>query len=159
MISRKKFIVCFMFFLCIAFVGCSSKNIKNSEMNSTKNMNLIYKEVISPNEEFIENEDDIVKYIVEIYQDKNKNILVNASSNSKLFKPLQQEIECDKSISDSDIIIEWTTLMGNTTPKKDDQFGVAHITIFSNGKEIRELTINFVNRGIEIIEKAIHKNN
>ena len=44
-------------------------------------MELIYEETISPNKEYVEKEEDIVNYTVEVYQDDDHMIFVNANSN------------------------------------------------------------------------------
>ncbi|MGO5443477.1 hypothetical protein ACTQXY_08135 [Faecalimonas sp. LCP19S3_D12] len=98
-----------------------------------------------------------MKYTIEIYQDENNRILVNAKSNSNFFEPLQYEIEFNTSISKSDVDIEWTTLMGNPTPTADDQLGIAYVSILEKGKDLNEIKISFVNRGIEIIEDTLEK--
>lgn len=155
---RKKivFSVCFIFTLVFGLSGCSSK--KTDDIISTDNMKLIYEETISPNKEYVEKEEDIVNYTVEIYQNKDNVILVNSKSNSEFFEPLQYKVECDTSITKSDIDIEWTTLMGNPNPTtEDDQLSIAYVSISENGELLDKRKISFINRGIEIIEDAIEK--
>ena len=94
---------------------------------------------------------------MEIYQNKNNKILVNSKSNSEFFKPLQYELEYDKEITKSDIDIEWTTAMGNPNPTKDDQLGIAYVSISEDGKVFSKRKISFANKAIEIIEDTLNK--
>jgi len=101
--------------------------------------------------------EDIVNYTVEVYQDKDNAILVNSKSNSEFFKPLQYELELDTSITKEDIEIEWTTLMGNPISTKDDQLGIAYVSISENGELVSKRKISFINGAIEIIEDTLNK--
>lgn len=154
----KIYLACLIFMSVLGLAGCSSSDAeKTDNLISTQNMNLIYEETISPNKEYVKNEEDVVNYTVEIYQDEDNRILVNAKSNSGFFDPLQCEVEVDTNITKSDVAIEWTTLMGNVTPTEDDQLSIAYVSISENGKEPSKIKISFVNRGIEIIEDALDK--
>ena len=55
-------------------------------------------------------------------------------------------IPCDEKISEADIQVEWTTLMGNPKPAKDDQLAVAQVTISENGEIISQRKINFARK-------------
>ena len=46
---------------------------------------------------------------------------------------------------------------GNPTPTADDQLGIAYVSILEKGKDLNEIKISFVNRGIEIIEDTLEK--
>lgn len=140
----------------LGLAGCSSK--KADDLISTDDMKLIYEETIYPNEEYVENQEDIVNYTVKIYQDKDNSILVDSKSNSGFFKHLQYKVECDTSIKKTDINIEWTTAMGNPTATKDDQLCIACVSISKNGELLDKRKISFINGGIEIIEDTINKN-
>ncbi len=148
-----------LFFLCLlvfCLAGCSSKNgEKSDDLLSIKDRKLIYEETISPNREYVKNEEDIVNYTVEIYQGEDHVVLVNTKSNSGFFKPLQYELEFETSITESDVDLEWTTLMGNTIPKEDDQLCIAVVAISENGKVLSERKINFVNYAIEIVGEVL----
>lgn len=135
--------VCFLFLLVLSLAGCSSR--ETSDVNSTDNMTLIYEETISPNKEYVEREEDIVTYTVEIYQNENYKILVNSKSNSNFFEPLQYEVECNTSIAKSDIDVEWTTLMGNPNQTENDQLSIAYVSISENGTLLDKRKISFVN--------------
>lgn len=155
---NKIYLTCLIFILVLGLAGCSSGEAEKTDNSvSTRNMNLIYEETISPNKEYVKNEEEVVNYTVEIYQDEDNRILVNAKSNSGFFEPLQCEVECDTNITKSDVDIEWTTLMGSNIPTEDDQLSIAYVSVSENGKELSKIKISFVNRGIEIIEDALDK--
>lgn len=139
-----------MVILFVGVVGCSSQEIH--DLNDSK---LIYEETISPNREYVENEEDIVDYTIEIYQDNENNILVYSIPNSEFFDPLQCEMEWDEKMNESDIFIKWTTLMGSQTSNQDDQFALANVSFLKDGQVVQEVKINFVDQGIEIIKEII----
>lgn len=159
MTMKNKIIsVCFLFLAVCSLPGCSSKDTeKNNDFLSTQNMELIYEETISPNEAYVEKEEEIVNYTVEIYQDEDHVILVNATSNSAFFQPLQYELKADTDITKEDIDIEWTTIMGNPTPTEEDQLGIAYVSVSENGELFSKRKISFLNKAIEIIEDALDK--
>ncbi|MBC5687820.1 hypothetical protein H8S37_02560 [Mediterraneibacter sp. NSJ-55] len=156
-IKNARGFVCFLFLLVFSLGGCSSKK-SSDDIISTDDMTLIYEETISPNKEYVEKEEDIVTYTVEIYQNEDDKILVNSKSNSKFFEPLQYEVECNTSIAKSDIEVEWTTLMGNPNQTEDDQLSTACVSISENGTLLDKRKISFVNRAIDIIGDVIDKN-
>ena len=76
------------------FTGCSSTSIDNiSNLISTEKTKLIYEETLAPNEAYVKSEEDLVKYYIEIYQDENFKIIVNASSNSQFIKEQQYTLD------------------------------------------------------------------
>lgn len=150
MALKRFFSIAVMVILFVSVVGCSSQEIH--DLNDSK---LIYEETISPNREYVENEEDIVDYTMEIYQDNENNILVYSTSNSEFFYPLQCEMEWDEKMNESDIFIEWTTLMGSQTSNQDDQFALANVSFLKDGQVVQEVKINFVDQGIEIIKEII----
>lgn len=58
-------------------------------------------------------------------------------------------------MNESDIFIEWTTLMGSQTPSIDDQLAIANVSFLKDGQVVQEVKINFVDQGIEIIKEII----
>ena len=89
--------------------------------------------------------------------DENNKILVSSKSNSGLYEPAQYELDFNTSITESDVDVEWTTLMGESTPTENDQLSIAYVSISENGKDTIKIKISFVNGGIEIIEDALEK--
>lgn len=150
MALKRFFSIAVMVILFVSVVGCSSQEIH--DLNDSK---LIYEETISPNRKYVENEEDIVDYTIEVYQDNENNILVYSTSNSEFFDPLQCEMEWDEKMNESDIFIEWTTLMGSQTSNQDDQFALANVSFLKDGQVVQEVKINFVDQGIEIIKEII----
>ena len=156
--KNKILFVVVTFLMVLNLIGCSSKNTENNDdITITPNMELIYEETISPNKEYVEKEEDIVNYTVEVYQGKDNVILVNSKSNSEFFKPLQYKLGLDTNITKEDIDIEWATLMGNTSSTKHDQLGIAYVSISENGELVSKRKISFINRAIEIIEDTLDK--
>lgn len=150
MVLKRFFSIAVMVILFVSVVGCSSQEIH--DLNDSK---LIYEETILANREYVENEEDTVDYTIEIYQDNENNILVYSTSNSEFFDPLQCEMEWDEKMNESDIFIEWTTLMGSQTSNQDDQFALANVSFLKDGQVVQEVKINFVDQGIEIIKEII----
>ena len=144
----KRLVAVFLLLISMSVSGCASKDIVD------KNNNLIYQESISPNEKYVDNKEDVVRYIVEVYQENDEKIAIKAKSNSKFFEPLDYEFYINKSFSKDDITVEWTTLMGSTEATKENQLCVAMVKVKGNEEAIK---INFFNKGIELIEDALAK--
>lgn len=141
--------------LALATVGCTTR--KNEESNNpaaAEAADLLYQATVSPNEQYAEADADIVYYTVEIYQNEENDIIVSADSNSAFFDRMQYVISCDEKISEADVQVEWTTLMGSPRPAKDDQLAVAQVTISENGEIISQRKINFARKAIEVIADA-----
>ena len=142
------------------FIGCSSKNSNKDDITliPTENDELICEETISPNKEYVTSDEDIVNYTIQIYQNTNNNIIVNADSNSGFFEKTQYVLDYDKPISKSDVNVEWTTLMGNPKYTEKNQLAVANVSISSNNEVFSKRKINFFSKGIEIIVDTINQN-
>ena len=147
-VKLRRLVVLFFLLISMSISGCASKDIVD------KNNNLIYQESISPNEKYVDNKEDVVHYTVEVYQENDDTLSIHAKSNSKLFEPLDYEFYIDKSFSKDDITVEWTTLMGSTEVTKENQLCVAMVKVKGTNEAIK---INFINRGIELIEDALAK--
>lgn len=147
-VKLRRLVVLFFLLISMSISGCASKDIVD------KNNNLIYQESISPNEQYVDNKEDVVHYTVEVYQENDDTLSIHAKSNSKLFEPLDYEFYIDKSFSKDDITVEWTTLMGSTEVTKENQLCVAMVKVKGTNEAIK---INFINRGIELIEDALAK--
>lgn len=144
----KRLVAVFFLLISMSVSGCASKDIVD------KNNNLIYQESISPNEQYVDNQEDVVHYTVEVYQENDDTLSIHAKSNSKLFEPLDYEFYIDKSFSKDDITVEWTTLMGSAEATKENQLCIAMVKVKGTNEAIK---INFINRGIELIEDALAK--
>ena len=71
--------------------------------------------------------------------------------------PVELSVEKALGITKEDIDIEWTTLMGNPISTKDDQLGIAYVSISENGELVSKRKISFINGAIEIIEDTLNK--
>lgn len=151
---KKIFITILTFCLCILLNGCTHTNSADNKTSLISD-NLILKDQISPNKEYVTDEKDIVYYTVKVYQNENNTITVSTSSNSAFFKPLQYTIDYDKQITEKNIDIQWTTLMGGHEPSKDNQLSIADIILESEGNTFSERKINFVNGAMEILVDAM----
>ena len=147
-VKLRRLVVLFSLLISMSISGCASKDVVD------KNNNLIYQESISPNEQYVDNQEDVVHYTVEVYQENDDTLSIHAKSNSKLFEPLDYEFYIDKSFSKDDITVEWTTLMGSTEATKENQLCIAMVKVKGTNEAIK---INFINRGIELIEDALAK--
>lgn len=147
-VKLRRLVVLFFLLISMSISGCASKDIVD------KNNNLIYQESISPNEQYVDNQEDVVHYTVEVYQENDDTLSIHVKSNSKLFEPLDYEFYIDKSFSKDGITVEWTTLMGSTEATKESQLCVAMVKVKGTNEAIK---INFINRGIELIEDALAK--
>lgn len=154
---KKLFVSILTFCLCILLNGCTHANLENNETSLISD-NLILKDQISPNKEYVTEETDIVYYTVEVYQNEKNSITVSTSSNSGFFNPIQYTVDYDKQITKANVDIQWTTLMGNQNPSEDDQLAIADVTLESEGNTFSERKINFVNGGIEILMDAVDEN-
>ena len=96
----KRLVAVFLLLISMSVSGCASKDIVD------KNNNLIYQESISPNEKYVDNKEDVVRYIVEVYQENDETISIIAKSNSKFFEPLDYEFYINKSFSKDDITVD-----------------------------------------------------
>ena len=64
----------------------------------------------------------------------------------------------DKPITEENIDIQWTTLMGGQTPSENDQLAIADVTLKSESNTFSERKINFSNGAIEILNDTMNKN-
>lgn len=153
----KKFIMILTMSICILLIGCTHTDVNDNATNLLSG-DLILKDQVSPNKDYVTEEKDIVYYTVEIYQNEKNTIIVNTSSNSGFFEPIQYTVDFNKPITEDDVEIKWTTLMGNPDPSEDDQLAIADIVLKSEGNTFSERKVNFANGGIEIFFDALDKN-
>lgn len=133
--------------MSIGVSGCVASDRVNEKQND-----LIYQESISPNEKYVEDQEDVVRYDIEIYKENEESISIQAKSNSEFFEPLNYEYYVNAPFNHEDISVEWTTLSGDTQETKENQLCVAKIKVDGNPDQIK---INFANRGIELIKDAL----
>lgn len=112
--------------LCILLIGCTHTESNNIETDFLSD-DLILQEQISPNKDYVTEEKDSVYYTVNY----------------------------DKPITEENIDIQWTTLMGGQNPSEDDQFAIADVTLKSESNTFSERKINFANGAIEILNDAM----
>ena len=140
-VKLRRLVVLFFLLISMSISGCASKDVVNENKN-----NLIFQESISPNEQYVDNQEDVVHYTVEVYQENDDTLSIHAKSNSKLFEPLDYEFYIDKSFSKDDITVEWTTLMGSAEATKENQLCIAMVKVKGTNEAIRLISL------IEVIE-------
>lgn len=139
--------------------GCfSGSSDAASALVSTDKMQLIDSQTVYPNPQDTADKEDRVYYTVEVYQDKDNTILVQADSNFKLFEKTQYTVDFDQALTKSDVSIQWTTLMGSTEATQDDELAIADISLSHGGTVFSEKKINFVTKAIDIVVDGIEKN-
>lgn len=130
--------------------GCSSQS---AEQNGASGR-IIFEETVSPNEDYVSSEEDIVCDTVRVTQDGSGAAIVAAESNSAFFDPITYQVECGGELEAEDVSVKWTTLMGGTEPSEDDQLIIAEVSIQTADGDSDVRKINFANRGLELISKA-----
>lgn len=139
--------------------GCfSGSSDAASALVSTDNMQLIDSQTVYPNPQDTADKEDRVYYTVEVYQDKDNTILVQADSNFKLFEKTQYTVDFDQVLTKADVSIRWTTLMGSTEATQNDELAIADISLSHGGTVFSEKKINFVTKAIDIVVDGIEKN-
>ena len=139
--------------------GCfSGSSDAASALVSTDKMQLIDSQTVYPNPQDTADKEDRVYYTVEVYQDKDNTILVQADSNFKLFEKTQYTVDFDQVLTNADVSIRWTTLMGSTEATQDDELAIADISLSHGGTVFSEKKINFVTKAIDIVVDGIEKN-
>ncbi|MBU5463776.1 hypothetical protein [Anaerotignum sp. MSJ-24] len=143
--------------IMFSMAGCSSNSSANDSIDTDEAV-LIHEETVSPNEKYVESEDDIIYYNINVWQNKDNTIFVNASSNTPFFDDTQYSVDCDEQIDESDITIKWTTLMGSTESSEKDELVIGNVIISKDGKEISDKKINFMVKGINAVVDVINEN-
>lgn len=138
--------------------GCfSGSSDAASALVSTDKMQLIDSQTVYPNPQDTADKEDRVYYTVEVYQDKDNTILVQADSNFKLFEKTQYTVDFDQVLTKADVSIRWTTLMGSTEATQDDELAIADISLSHGGTVFSEKKINFVTKAIDIVVDGIER--
>lgn len=155
----RKVIKIILALLVLTAVVCTGFIIVNKNKSSSENQNskLIYETSISPNENFVDKDEDKIFFTIKIYQEKDK-IKVCTSSNSEFSEDISYDVKTDEKITKNDINVEWQTLMGSTDFTEDNQLSVALITLSKDGKVISQRKVNFVTKAIEIVADSINNN-
>ena len=115
---------------------------------------VVFEETVSPNEQYVSSEADVVYYTVRVTQAAPGTATVSAESNSGFFEPVSYEIACDGELSADDVSVKWTTLMGGTEPSEDDQIAVAEVSVRAGDGSSYERKISFVTRALEMAAEA-----
>ncbi len=139
----------FAIIVMVVITGCSNNR------NQIIEANLVCESIVSPNEEYIEDDKDKVILEIKVYQDKDNTIVVTATDNTEFFEDKEYTLKYDKDISESNISIEWTTLMGNDKPTKEDQMVIATVKISDGDKVVSERKINFAKNAMDVIVENI----
>lgn len=153
--NKHKFFASITLLAMLILSGCSSDSSDQaSSLLPTDNMQKIDTQTVYPNPEA--SGEDRVYYTIDIYQDTDHTILVQADSNFKLFEKMQYTIAYDQAISKSDVSVKWTTLMGSAEASQEDELAIADISISHNGTVFSEKKINFVTKAIDIVVDTIN---
>ena len=148
--------MCMLLVFVLLLVGCGGgTDTADNDTETDMEANLIYENTISPNEKYVENEEDLVYYTVKVYRETG-GLLVTSHSNSAFSKDMQYEIETDADITKEDIIVQWQTLSGETTDSQKNQFGLADVTVSAEGAVIDRRVISFVGGAVERIADAVN---
>ena len=129
---------------------------KNMNNINIKEDNLIYEETVSPNENYVSSDEEKVFYTIKVYKNDN-TIVVKSSSNTPFTKELQYEIKYDQELTENDVKIEWTTLMGDTNYTEENQIAIAVVTLSHGGEIFSQRKISFVSNAIDIIVDTINQ--
>jgi len=151
-----KILNCMVLLAFVFLCGCGAGSAGKGDALPTERGELIYESEQSPNEAYVEKEADKVIYDIRVYQNEVGMITVEAASNSAFFEDIQYEITCEDLISDADIDVVWTTLMGSTDPTEEDQLVVADVSLSSDGAVSSERKINFMSRAVELVVDTIN---
>ncbi len=149
----KKWMLILLMFL---LVGCGGQtDTADNDTETALETNLLYENTISPNEKYVENEEDPVYYSVKVYREDGE-LPVTSRSNSLFSKDMQYEIETDAEITEEDIAVQWKTLTGETTDSRKNRFGLAVVTVSAEGTVIDQRVISFVGGAVERITEAVN---
>ena len=142
--------MCMLLAFVFLLVGCGGQNDKaDNDTKTDLEAKLLYENTISPNEKYVENEEDLVYYTVKVYRESG-GLLVTSHSNSAFSKDMQYEIETDAEITKEDISVQWQT------DSRKNQFGLAVVTVSAEGAVIDQRVISFVGGAVERITDAVN---
>ncbi len=156
MTKMKRILNCMVLLALVFLCGCGAGSAGSGDALPTELGELIYESEQSPNEAYAEKEEDKVIYEIRVYQNEAGTITVEASSNSAFFEDIQYEIPHEGLISEADVDVVWTTLMGSTEPTEEDQLVVADVSLSSDGAVFSERRINFMSKAVELVVDAVN---
>lgn len=144
-------------FAAACLFGCSSQPADRDAQSSPEAVvgTTVLEETISPNEQYVDSEADIVHYTVRVTQTAPDMATVSTESNSGFFEPVSYDVECDGELSASDVSVTWTTLMGNPEPSEDDQLAIAVVSVRTADGGTDERKISFATGAIKMAAEAI----
>ena len=117
---------------------------------------LVYEETASPNKAYVTSEDDVVYCTVRVFQADDGQVTVVAESNFPLFDSVSYTVEYDGTLTEDDVSVRWTTMMGSTQPSEDDELAVAHISLTAeDGTVVDGGSVNFAGKAFETALGAI----
>lgn len=111
---------------------------------------LIYESIEYPNKDSVQSEEDRIFYKIQVYQNDDYVITVNAASNSGFFEDLQYTIDADTQISKDDVTVKWLNMMGSEQVSADNQACIADVIILGD-----ERKVSFISKAIEIISETL----
>lgn len=154
--KKIKVVLCVLILAAICTYILQAKFFQSDNARQIpKGTRLVYEESISPNKKYVDDEKEIVYYTIQIYQTKDKDIIISSKSNSPISGENQYEVQYDKNIKAENVQIKWMTLGGSTEPTKDDQLGLAQVSIMENGKIIDEKIVSFVGKGVKAVTDVL----
>ena len=149
---KKIKLLLIFFVICFSLVGCSSNNSQTEENTGEK---VIFKSTISPNEEYVESKDEVVTQTINVSQNEEGEIFVEASSNSAFFEKMSYSVEYYKEIDEKNVEVKWLTLMGSDKATKENQLCIADIIIKDGADVVSERKVNFAKKAIETIVEDV----
>ena len=124
-----RLLACAALALVLALSGCGERDEPGDSAPAGEPL---YAETVSPNQNYVEDEKDVV-------------------SNSAFFEQLSYDVPYHRTITEENIRVEWLTLAGGTEPTESDQIALARVTISDGGEVISRRNINFFSKGIQTI--------
>lgn len=93
---------------------------------------------------------------VKVYR-QEKQIVVNAESESAFFEGTQFAVETSGEVTPEDVEIIWMTIGGGTEQTEDNDRIIAEIKITDGGDLICDTKINFAKKAFEAVEDVLEQ--
>lgn len=150
--------VCLVAALCL--LGCWSwfAGRDAQEGSAAAAGRTVFEETISPNEDYVDSEEDVVYYTVLVTQDDAGVATVSSETNSALGEPVSYEVyevDCEKGLDKDDVSVRWTTLMGSEEASEHDQIAIAVVSVRTADGGVDERKISFVGVALEMVSEAL----